>query len=177
MGSCSSLALISSVTGGSSEASAARLREVVDELVDQLPLRFRGQRGLDDLRRRLDRQVGHLAAQLLDGQLLLALDLLLGLAAPCCSASARAWADEVGLQLLRVRERALDDLLALAARLAQQLLVLGEQAPAPRSFAFCAPSTASRMPFSRSSIMASSGFQPSFASTKAKSSEEDTVQT
>jgi hypothetical protein len=43
------------------------------------------------------------------------------------------------------------------------------------SFAFCAEPTASWMPFSRSSIMARRGFQPSLVSTKAKIRNSTTV--
>src|SRR5687768_2112667 len=45
------------------------------------------------------------------------------------------------------------------------------------ALARCAPSTASRTPFSRSSIMASSGFQASFAMTMAKMTKRTRVAT
>ena len=81
--------------------------------------------------------------------------------------------DEVGLHRLRVGEGALHDLLALAAGLADQLLVLGEEALRFLVCAFSAEPTASWMLFSRSSIMARRASSRACVSTKAKIANSD----
>src|SRR5262249_33643163 len=102
------------------------VRQALVELADQLALGVLAERRLPDLRGRADREIGDLPADLLDGELLLPLDLLLRLL-DLLLGLRLGLGHQVGARRLRVGERLLDDVLALLAGLAQRLLVLHEQ--------------------------------------------------
>src|SRR5581483_6931393 len=104
----------------------AREVEAGDRLGDQLLVALRVERPADDPRRRLERQVGDLVADLLESARRLGGDLLARLLEPPLPLGLRLLAHPLLHRLARLA-RLGEDRLRLATRLADQLLVLLEQ--------------------------------------------------
>src|SRR5262245_32902647 len=124
-----SSAILRSLIGSRITLPAAVLRlvrrEPADVLVQELALLVVVEGAADQSLRRLDGQVGHLAAQLLDGLLLLELHLLFSLLDQILGLLARLGQD-LPLHPLRLTFPLLDDGGGLAPRLGQDLLVLAQ---------------------------------------------------